>query len=150
MYEDMYTDYSDQSFCYYQHITFAGRNVDYLQPASTPRGEWHRGDKVHIQFDLYELMPDGTSASTFFDGKDILVSFYNSRADEMVHKQLFVPNDTTPTRTLNVYIDLETSKKCFKPGIYYCVIQLLTKDANNEVTDIYTLLNEGECFFHVI
>ena len=147
MYEDMYKDYSDETFCYYYDITFEGKSKDYLKPSCVPEVEWNRGDEVILGFNLTSLIPSDDYTDGYFDDKAVNIEFYNWSDTEPIISYQFIPNELDIDDTvITVFIDSDDSK-LFKPGMYYYSIKVA--DVEEPDINITTLKSRGESFLRV-
>lgn len=134
MYNDMYRDFSDQSFEYNYPITFEKRNKEYLQPQYTPFKEWCYGDDVTLTFTL--------KTGEVPEGARVLITFFNFRYEIVKALDLI---DWAQTITVN--IDSKTSKEVFKRGNYYCMLQIISGTEENPV--VKTAIAMNDCLLYV-
>ena len=134
MYEDMYTDYSDENFIYSYPISFRRRNKAYLYNLDPINVQWYYGDTVQLIFDLIDEESE-SYIPEYFDTKDIVVTFFNFRGEE-INTVTFTKEDIKGEDTdyyLQYDIDRETSSKIFLRGIYYCGIKAVGIEDDRDI-----------------
>ena len=99
-----------------------------------PKYEWDYGDSVVIPFDIDESFWKST----------IVLTVYNFRFEPIYEYTDFVDNEGI----IRFSIDSTESYDLFPKGIYYCSIQSVWYDENNNI-NASTLIPARACSFYV-
>ena len=139
MSSDMYNTYDNETFSYYTSSTFDNRTKEYLISRYTPTASCDYGDTVNITFDIIDNENDFE-----LSGKYILVNFYNFRFEKL---PIFFTVEAQNSFTINLtYSD---SINYFVRGTYYCSLDLVGYNAEEEITSSQTILSMKDCCFYV-
>lgn len=143
MSNNMYNTYDNCKFNYYTPSSFDNRTRDYLLSRYTPKAVWDYGDTVNIIFKLHECGVSDEEISNI-SGKNIRINFYNDRFE-----LLPIENEIPATEEFTVAIDYDTSVNYFYRGTYYCSLQFITYNSDNEIETMETFLPMDRCCFYV-
>ena len=144
MYEDMYKDYSCETFHYHYPISFECRNRDYLQLVNPIKVCWVYGDTIPLKFNLLDRYPDDEEdIPEYFENKTGKVTFYNFRLEEIYSWEFDSSAIQFDDKNYYVQLDIDsqTSLEIFRRGIYYCGMVL----TDTETGDVETLLYYDKC-----
>lgn len=149
MYEDMYKDYSIWDYRYSYPYSFWLENQDYLRPTKPITAWWYYQETPTLSMQLFDNDDtDEVTTENYLLNKKILIEFYNFRK-EVILSEVFESNSLS-NGVLEYTIDAEVSKEVFTEGIYYCGIQLIEYDDEENVVDVTTVLNKDNYIIRVI
>ena len=127
--KDMYKTFDDVQLNYNHKML-----KEYSICNNKPEYEWDYGDSVIIPFDIDECFWEST----------IVLTVYNFRFEPIYEYTDFVDNEGI----IRFSIDSTESYDLFPKGIYYCSIQSVWYDENNNI-NASTLMPARACSFYV-